>query len=189
MNQLNRKGVIEHVLFFIVKYATARGDSDTFYVRKKKKKKKKLTNCNCSLWEETIGWQYWYTLCYSYWPIITLLCEKRQLVGNTDTPSRLQLLTNSYFALWEKTISWWFWCLPCYSQRPIVSVLCEKRQLVGDTDTLYVTVSDQLSLRSVRKDNWVVSDTDTFYVTVTDQLSLLFVRRDNWLVILILSVL
>ncbi len=31
------------------------------------------------------GWWYWYSLCYSNWPIVTLLCKKRQLVGDTDT--------------------------------------------------------------------------------------------------------
>ncbi len=44
-----------------------------------------LTNCHFALWEKTIGWWYCYSLCYSYWQIVTALCEKRNLVGDTDT--------------------------------------------------------------------------------------------------------
>ncbi len=101
-----------------------------------------LTNCHCSFWVETIGWWYWYSLCYSYWTIVTSLCEERHWWVILIL-SMIQILTNCHFALWEKTIGWWYWYSLCYSYLPTVTALCKKRQLVLDTDTLYVTVTDQ----------------------------------------------
>ncbi len=159
-----------------------------------------LTNCNCSLWEETIGDND--SLCVTVTGQLSLCSVRKDNWLVILILSVLQLLTICHFALWEKTIGWWYEYTLCYSYQPIVS---EERQLVGDTATFYVTVTDQsslrfvrkwywyslclvidqLSLHSERKDNWF-GDTNTLYVTAPDQLPLRSVRKDKWLVILIL---
>ncbi len=115
-----------------------------------------LTNCHCSLWEKTIGWWFWYSPCFVVTDQLSLLFVRRENWLVILILSMLQFLTNCRCTLWEETIGLWYWYYLCYSYWPIVTAQYENRQLVGDTDSFYVTVTDQFSLHSVRRDNWLV---------------------------------